>query len=414
MTASVIIMSSRQTRRQTRASVPAVEAPLTPAVTAPPKRHLPELEVLRDTPAPKKARAEDPKTPCLPTPTAVQRRSSRLSGRPNVDYLVSSVVDEEEPEVPKTSAKSKPKAIPPTGRRASARLSGRTRVEVDDQEFTIDDLEEDCLDVSDDEGPATNRNVKVPFVDKDGLTRIGPQPKQPAVYVGWAPRAEAVRFIHTRLQQIWHYEEKMMPTSSRFHKAEMEAAEHKLVQSLVTYGPDNNKVTLHCAYTGNQLSWAPGPQSISVEAIYPYVVSNQQLAYHTAQNVTIVSTSLNWAKGKSASILLPLLATWINADDAPGLSFKQRKGRLAWAFNAVSNEGLIAGIYGLRMSHKAQLDKWRTWTLDKQRQVLELFRTGRRTSAIANEIDSYDTEDLFYIRQKSEWSMSRNNRYGNA
>lgn len=45
-----------------------------------------------------------------------------------------------------------------------------------------------------------------------------------------------------------------------------------------------------------------------------------------------------------SSAWLPLLATWIKADDAPGLSFKQRKGRLAWAFNAVSNEGLIAGI----------------------------------------------------------------------
>ncbi|KAF3054687.1 hypothetical protein CFAM422_013336 [Trichoderma lentiforme] len=408
-------MSSRQTRRQTRASVPAVEAPLTPAVTAPPKRHLPELDVLLDTPAPKKARAEDPKTPSLPTPTTVQRRSSRLSGRPNVDYSVSSVVDEEEPEVPKTTAKSRPQAIgPPTGRRASARLSGRTRVEVDDQEFTTDDLEEDCLDVSDDEGQATKHNVKVPFVDKDGLTRIGPQPKQPAVYVGWAPRAEAVRSIHAKLWDICRDEKKSMPTSARFHEAEMEATEHKLVQSLVAYGPDNNKVTLHCAYTGNQLSWAPGPQSVSVEAIYPYVVSDQQLRYHTAQNVTTISSSLNWAKGKSASILLPLLATWIKAYDAPGLSFKQRKGRLAWAFNAVSNEGLIAGIYGLRISHEAQLDNWRTWTLDKQRQFIELFRTGRRTSDVANEIDSYDTEDFYYVRRKSESLIARRDCYGDA
>ncbi|PTB49200.1 hypothetical protein M431DRAFT_534894 [Trichoderma harzianum CBS 226.95] len=104
----------------------------------------------------------------------------------------------------------------------------------------------------------------------------------------------------------------------------------------------------------------------------------------------------------------------VPAVEAPGLSFKQRKGRLAWTFNAVSNEGLIAGIYGLRISHEAQLDKWRTWTQDKQSQVLELFRTGRRTSAIANEIDSYDAGDLFYIQQKSESSIPRRIRYGNA
>lgn len=113
---------------------------------------------------------------------------------------------------------------------------------------------------------------------------------------------------------------------------------------------------------------------------------------------------MNWTKGKSAPILLPLLATWINAYDAPGLSFKQRKGRLAWAYNSVSNEGLVADIYSLRIPHEAQLDKWRTWTLDKQRQVLELFRTGWRTSDIANEIDSYDTGDLYYVQRKSEWS----------
>ncbi|KAL7785995.1 hypothetical protein V8C43DRAFT_308186 [Trichoderma afarasin] len=105
---------------------------------------------------------------------------------------------------------------------------------------------------------------------------------------------------------------------------------------------------------------------------------------------------------------------FVPAVEAQGLSFKQRKGRLAWAFIAVSNEGLIAGIYGLRISHEAQLDKWRTWTLDKQSQVLELFRTGRRTSAIANEIDGYDTGDLYYIQQKGEWSISRSNRYGDA
>lgn len=225
----------------------------------------------------KKARAEDPKTPSLPTPATVQRWSSRLSGRPNVDYSVSSVFDEEELEVPKTTVKSRPQAIdPPTGRRASARLSGRTRVEIDDdQEFTTDDLEEECLDVSDNEGPATKYNVKVPFVDKDGLTRIGPQPKQPAVYVGWAPRAEALTLIHTKLQRTWYDEKRMIRTSSRFDEAEMEATEQKLVQSLVTYDPDNNKVTRHCAYTGTQLSWAPGPQSLSVEAIYPYIVSDQ-------------------------------------------------------------------------------------------------------------------------------------------
>ncbi|KAL7952811.1 hypothetical protein V8C34DRAFT_318727 [Trichoderma compactum] len=252
-----------------------------------------------------------------------------------ISTQLNQLAHQEELEVPKTTAKSRTQVIgPPTGRRVSVRLSGRTSVEFDDdQKSKPDDLEEELLDTSDDEGPATKSNVKVPLIDKDGLTRIGPQPKQPAVY--------------------------RMPTSSRLHEAEMEATEQKLVhvQSLVAYGPNNNKITRHCAYTGNQLSWPPGPPSISVKAIYPYIASDQQPAYHTAQNVTTISSSLNWTKGKSAPILLPLLATWLNAYYAPGLGFKQ---------------------------------------------VLELFQTGWKTSDVANVIGSYDTGDLYYIQRKSE------------
>ncbi|KAL7931582.1 hypothetical protein V8C35DRAFT_282576 [Trichoderma chlorosporum] len=79
------------------------------------------------------------------------------------------------------------------------------------------------------------------------------------------------------------------------------------------------------------------------------------------------------------------------------LGFKQRMERLAWAFNALTNESLIADIYGLRLHHKAQLDKWKTWSQDKQEEVLKLFRTGRKTTVIANELDNLTDAEMYVI-----------------
>ncbi|KAL7914230.1 hypothetical protein GGI35DRAFT_476057 [Trichoderma velutinum] len=167
---------TRRTRRQRQASGPAIQAPLAPSVTALPKRDLPELDILLDTPAPQES-------PC---------RGSQYAKPPHANDGFS--IFDEDDEVYNT-AESRPQALgPPTGRRASVRVSGRTRVEIDDDNELItasDDLEEESLDTSDDEGPVSKYNVKVPFVDKDGITQIGPQPKEPAVYVGWIDAYDA-------------------------------------------------------------------------------------------------------------------------------------------------------------------------------------------------------------------------------
>lgn len=252
--------------------------------------------------------------------------------------------------------------------------------------------------------PYAKTTVLVPFVDENGLTRIGTQPMKPAVYIGWAPIVDAADRIRDRAVKLWSLvDSKFLVSDSIDNSTEIKGLQEKIMGSLWNYLNDESKVMLRCDYTGVEMSWAAGPQSWSIEAIYPYIVSSKRVAYHAPQNIGPVSTALNWAKGKSAPILLPLVATWLNIHDDSTISFEERKGRWSWAFNAVTNECLIAGVYGLRLKHQHQLDKWAKWTPEKQREALELMRTGSTTVNITRELAAH-TGKLFYIRSPKELS----------
>lgn len=353
-------LPGRQTRRQTRVPAPVVPAP---PVAAPPKRDLPELDTLLDTPAPKRVHAEVPKS-ILPTPTTVQRRSSRLSDVPRQDdslvpdrSSLDNIYQSEAPiqaATPATRIPAPKHILPqldtPTPKRPRAdepatpglptpTSAPKTRVSTlpvvdyslpspakvnteacesdetfedseeepeSDQEF--DDLEERLLDndsdtedpPADESVPVTERlpfaktTVLVPFVDENGLTRIGTQPMKPAVYIGWAPRVDAADRIRNRALKIWAMvDSKFLVSVPIDNSAEIKGLQEKIMGSLGNYLNDESKVMLRCDYTGVEMSWAAGPQSWSIEAIYPYIVSSKRVAYHAPQNIGPVSTALN-------------------------------------------------------------------------------------------------------------------------
>jgi hypothetical protein len=250
-------------------------------------------------------------------------------------------------------------------------------------------------------GGANTTTILTPFVDQNGLTRIGPQPLAPAVYIKWAPRKEAFAKVGTNCRASYSDIDKKINASVTLiaHTAEMVAMQDKLKRELVEDAADSGKVTRLCDYTGVQISWGPGPEAISMEAIYPYIVLDGRVAYHSARNICTVTSSLNWAKGKSAPIFLPLLATWLAAHDTD-MEFKERIRRWAWTFNALSNAAHIAHIYHLRSQHQIQVGKWTQWSPMKQREILEVLRTGTKTTQVADDLATMDVKDLFSLRVK--------------
>lgn len=80
-----------------------------------------------------------------------------------------------------------------------------------------------------------------------------------------------------------------------------------------------------CDYTGINMSWSPGPRSLSLEAIYPYTSLNDRLAYHVSPNVCLAMNCLNLPKIKFPPIMLPLTATWLTSCEE--IKVKPRKAK---------------------------------------------------------------------------------------
>ncbi|RSL70341.1 hypothetical protein CEP54_001843 [Fusarium duplospermum] len=65
-------------------------------------------------------------------------------------------------------------------------------------------------------------------------------------------------------------------------------------------------VTRLCDYTGENISWSPGPRSPSIEAVYPFVDFNNKHRYNALPNIGVVMTSLNVVKKTRSILVLPL------------------------------------------------------------------------------------------------------------
>ncbi len=80
-----------------------------------------------------------------------------------------------------------------------------------------------------------------------------------------------------------------------------------------------------CNYSSIYLSWVPGAISVLIESIQRYVISGRQLAYHSAPNIYLIASSLNFDKKGHPPIILPILATWLKASDKPDFIFQKSK-----------------------------------------------------------------------------------------
>lgn len=107
---------------------------------------------------------------------------------------------------------------------------------------------------------------------------------------------------------------------------------------------------------------------VSLEAIYPYVIKGDRVAYHTNPNVCFIATTNNTAKKKHPAILLALIAAWFNSVEESGPEV--RRARQAWIYNALCNVSSLDHIFHLTLSHLDQIKRWEKWPLEQQIELL--------------------------------------------
>ncbi|KAK1239515.1 hypothetical protein MKX07_009003 [Trichoderma sp. CBMAI-0711] len=165
---------------------------------------------------------------------------------------------------------------------------------------------------------------------------------------------------------------------------DLEAMSASLSDSLQPRPHDGSWASRVCDYTGITLSWTPGPMSNSLEAVYPFVIKGDRIAYHANPNVCTIATAVNYAKKRQAPISLPLLT---------------------WIYNGLSNVATMGHIFSLELPHVDQVEKWAQWTPQEQREVLEVLRTGEKRSIVHRLLFGCDGRELFHVSE---------NRWGNC
>ena len=185
--------------------------------------------------------------------------------------------------------------------------------------------------------------VEKGYVDGNGYIRIGPQPvKSHDPYVLTAPMEVSDSRIRDKVRQNRRMTDRKIPGATRDSlRLDMDEIVQYLGSTLTRKSEDQDRCVRLCDYTGLEIPWSSGPYSMSIEAIYPYVSTRGRIRYHAAPNVCLIASTLNWIKRQHPSLLLPLVAAWLNVPEEEG--FTRRKER--WRPSASSKTtGLQCGL----------------------------------------------------------------------
>jgi hypothetical protein len=281
--------------------------------------------------------------------------------------------------------KQAPLAVPPSDEENSASEGDEEasesrpgdNAELDDDEDELDD-EEDELDSDDDELDADGDELDsdaicltVPKRDNDGLIRVGPQPVKVYEILRTTSREEAENKLKDRVANIFSEGD-----SKFLDKAEVRPTQKGVISAVLSglTSAGGNAVQVFCDYTGRDMSWAPGPYSISIEAIYPVALVNGKVGYHTPANVCRIMTSLNWIKNHHPPLALPLVGQFLRTHKED--DFEVRKSERLWTYTAIFNVGLMRVIGLINGSHITRVERWQGWPAEKQAAILEHLRTG--------------------------------------
>lgn len=144
---------------------------------------------------------------------------------------------------------------------------------------------------------------------------------------------------------------------------------------------------------------------VSLEAIYPYVIKGDRVAYHANPTVCFIATSNNTAKKRHPAILLALIAAWFNSVEESDPEV--RRTRQAWIYNAFCNVSSLKHIFHLTLSHSDQIKRWEKWLLEQQIEALEAMRTGTKSELVDELLSGLSEAELFHSSRKPLAKASR-------
>jgi hypothetical protein len=218
--------------------------------------------------------------------------------------------------------------------------------------------------------------VKPVFDPETGFYRVSKQAPQAQQPVRTAPK----HFVWLRLGNR-ATSSGAMPVDRRLEGNEASSAEFEhVMQFFFDCHEEQHTGWLKApmdAYLGLEMFQSTGPQNRTYEAVYPFTVAGQRLAYHANPNVHPVSFALNHGRGRSGPLGLVVTAEWMRTRFVDGgLGITAQKARWRWCYNAMTNIRIMDIATGYHVDKKVRQSQWSKWSTEFMRAILESLRTG--------------------------------------
>lgn len=136
---------------------------------------------------------------------------------------------------------------------------------------------------------------------------------------------------------------------------------------------ENGFASRLCDYSGESISCTAGPLSQSIEALYPAEMSNGHFAYHTSNNASNITSTLNYAKARCLVLILPLTAVCMGEILGDSRATAQM---VDWSLIALMSCVLAMTLaFGLTVARNNILRGWTDMAKEKREAIVEACRT---------------------------------------
>ena len=233
----------------------------------------------------------------------------------------------------------------------------------------------------------------------DSLIRVGVQPRRTQITTRTAPLQFVKQALSHRFKMCLTMDQlrRGFPTMTKFR----EVLTSILTTTISSFTEiEHNFVTRLCDYTSLPLQFSPGPQSFSIEAVYPFCKAGGLLSYHSNPNVHVIGTAINLYAKSLPPVLLGIIGVALNICSLG--SFDDQEQLCHWIYNAACNVTSMTVAFKLHVNIiKQRLDLWSTWTDEQLRDVLETIRTGRIFGTASGILSRYKGKHFrFTVRKK--------------
>ncbi|OIW30467.1 hypothetical protein CONLIGDRAFT_642564 [Coniochaeta ligniaria NRRL 30616] len=237
-----------------------------------------------------------------------------------------------------------------------------------------------------------NQGHWTPYIDAEGVLRIGRQPKNAHVQdIRSIPRDIFEKRLKEKIfGNLKATDKKITGTTDDHIRDARKSLFERLNATMRSVEGSDDFVKRVCDYTGEDLLFTPGPRSASMEAVNPVTRSEGRLTYHeNPNNVVLIMSFLNTLKKEHPIIVMPLQSIWLNA---------RSPREQDWALNAANNACILGTLFRLKHTRNGTTGKfreWSDWDDDRLEDMLNALRTGTLTPEQQEQLEEFDLKELF-------------------